>query len=55
MQEKTGREGQEFFLIVTLSPSGSILGMFSSSPPPVMCAMPFTGTLEFKSSKTCLV
>ena len=50
-----GREGQDFLLIVTLSPSGSTLGIFSSSPPPVMCAIPFTGILAFKSLRMCLV
>ena len=48
----TGREGQDPFLISTPQPSGKILGIFSTNPPPVIWAIPFTSMHLSKTEKT---
>ena len=39
------------FLIAAVKPAGNTRGMFSVIPPPVICAMPFTGKAAMSSSK----
>ena len=53
MTLKIGKISQECFLISTARPAGRIRGMFSISPPPVMCAIPLI-SFWFKARLTAL-